>query len=90
MGSECARCCCEHRQGFTSVTRSAPARQTKPTVWDAQVAVCRRLGLLSCGELGDRESLDESGHEHVTSSTIGPWTHFNPSLHLAARGRSSS
>jgi hypothetical protein len=36
------------------MTYSAPARQRKPTLWDSQVAVCRRLGMLSCAERVDR------------------------------------
>jgi hypothetical protein len=32
------------------MTYSAPARQRKPTLWDSKVAVCPRLGLLSCAE----------------------------------------
>jgi hypothetical protein len=42
------------------MTRSVPARQRKATLWDAQVAVCRRLGLLSCADVGDRVSDDVS------------------------------
>jgi hypothetical protein len=60
MDSVSPLCCREHQQRFTFVNHSSPARQRKTTFWDPQVAVCRRLGLLSCGELGDRESLDDS------------------------------
>ena len=40
------------------MTYSAPARQRKPTLWDAKVAVCHRLGLLSCAERVDRLPAD--------------------------------
>lgn len=40
------------------MTNSAPARQRKPTLWDSQVAVCLRLGLLSCAERVDRSAAD--------------------------------
>jgi hypothetical protein len=32
------------------MTYSSPARQRKPTLWDSEVALCRRLGFLSCAE----------------------------------------
>jgi hypothetical protein len=36
------------------MTFSAPARQRKPTLWDSQVALYRRLGFLSCAEPVER------------------------------------
>jgi hypothetical protein len=35
------------------MTNSALARQRKPTLWDSKVAVCRRVGFLSCAERVD-------------------------------------
>jgi hypothetical protein len=40
------------------MTFSELARQRKPTLWDAEIAVCRRLGLLSCTERTDRLAAD--------------------------------
>jgi hypothetical protein len=40
------------------MTCSAAARQRKPTLWDSKVAVCRRLGLLSCAERVDGSESD--------------------------------
>src|SRR6202044_131534 len=34
----------------SDMTYSAAARERKPTLWDSKVAVCRRLGFLSCAE----------------------------------------
>jgi hypothetical protein len=54
------------------MTYSAPARQRKPTLWDSEIAVCRRLGLLLCdGTVGGRATgrgerdftLTETGYE---------------------------
>ncbi len=30
------------------MTRASSPRERKPTVWDSQIAVCRRLGYLHC------------------------------------------
>ena len=44
------------------MTYSAPARQRKPTLWDSKIAVCRKLGLLSCdGENLRRRQAHGSG-----------------------------
>lgn len=53
------------------MTRVSSPRERKPTVWDSQIAVCRRLGYLHCED--QVEQIDSDPHVEMRSCLAPPF-----------------